>query len=265
MNQIKRLKLVSKKSWLIVCILCFGLIFTTTYAYTSTVSATVDNMLKMRLNGEAFRPLEEDGTAIEPLLINNRTYLPVRAVLEKVGVFVDFEPDSNTVVMRDDNALLNRANLALYSLKYKDGMQLSKFVHPSKGLRFTPYATLDDTNLSFSVQEVAALFVDNIVRTWGVTDGKGDDIKATFTEYYEQFVFDADFADADEIGRNAIIGSGNSLINIEDIYPQASFIEYFIKGSEEYDGMDWKGLRLIMEWFDGEWFLVAVAHDQWTV
>ena len=265
MKQLRRLKLVTKKSWLIVCILCFGLIFTTIYVFSSIVSATVDTSLKMRMNGEAFVPLEADGTAIEPLLINSRTYLPIRAVFEKVGLFVDFEQSTNTVIMRDDNSLLNRANMALYSLKYKDGQQLSRFVHPIKGLRFTPYATFDETNLSFSVQEVAALFIDNIVRTWGSTDGEGADISATFAEYYERYVFDVDFANADSIGSNKIIGSGNSLINIEAIYPEAGFIEYYFDGSEEFDGLDWRGLRLIMEWFEDDWFLVAVAHDQWTI
>ena len=265
MKPIKKLKMISKKSWLIACILCFGVVFTTTYAYSTTVSVTLDDTLQMRLNGEAFYPTEADGTPLEPLLHNDRTYLPVRAILERVGVFVDFESDTNTVIMRDDNALLNRANMALYSLKYQDAGQLAQFVHPKKGLTFAPYATFEQSNQLFSAQEVKTLFTDRAVRVWGVTDGEGADINTTFADYYERYVFDRDFTNADAVGKNTIILSGNSLVNIDEAYPDAGFVEYAFHGSEEFGEMDWAALRLVFEQYNGEWYLVAIAHDQWTI
>jgi hypothetical protein len=33
----------------------------------------------------------------------------------------------------------------------------------------------------------------------------------------------------------------------------------------EYEGMDWRSLRLVFEKKNDIWYLVGIIHDQWTI
>ena len=59
---------------------------------------------------------------------------------------------------------------------------------------------------------------------------------------------------------------GNSVNNLKEIYPNRHFIDYHFSGfDQKLKGMDWTSLRLVIEKQNGEYFLVAVIHDQWTI
>ena len=60
-------------------------------------------------------------------------------------------------------------------------------------------------------------------------------------------------------------GFGNSLNNLIEIYPSADFVEFYYGGSEKYDGMDWRALRLVFEEYKGKPYLIAIVNDQWTI
>ena len=93
---------------------------------------------------------------------------------------------------RTDN-LLFRVVEIINSIKDKDFNKLSTFVHPSKGLRFSPYDYIDtETSKVFTVEEVKGLGDDEQVYLWGHYDGTGDPIELNFNEYYERFIYDAD-------------------------------------------------------------------------
>jgi len=65
----------------------------------TTITAYIDNTLSMKVDNEAWVPIEEDGSEIRPITYNNRTYLPVRAVCEKFGIPVDWDGETNTVIL----------------------------------------------------------------------------------------------------------------------------------------------------------------------
>jgi hypothetical protein len=107
---------------------------------------------------------------------------------------------------------------------------------------------------------------DPTVYNWGTYDGSGMPIELTFREYYEEFVYDVDFARPDVVGFNERVGQGNSIDNIASAYPDGVMVEYHFEGFDpEYAGMDWRSLRLVFEEKDGIWYLVGVVHDQWTI
>jgi hypothetical protein len=85
-------------------------------------------------------------------------------------------------------------------------------------------------------------------------------------DYYNRFVYDQDFLNPEMIGINSIIGFGNTLVNIGDAYPGASFLEFHFSGfAPQYEGMDWRSLILVMEELNGEWKLVGIVHNEWTI
>lgn len=152
-------------------------------------------------------------------------------------------------------------------LKNEDMTNLSTHIHPSKGVRFSPYGYIDlQTSQLFNVSQVSALMTDTQIYTWGNYDGIGDPIELTFNDYYDKFIYDEDFANPHMIGNNHTIGTGNTINNIEEVFTNGVFVEFHFTGFDaQYEGMDWKSLRLVFEEDNGTWYLVGIVHDQWTI
>ena len=165
------------------------------------------------------------------------------------------------------DALLSKTVEIVNSIKDKDFEKLSTFVHPSKGLRFSPYDNIDtETGKVFSVEEVGDLEDNDQVYMWGHYDGRGDPIELNFNDYYERFIYDADFANPQVIGNDVAVSYGNAIDNTKEVYPNSHFIELHFKGLDpKYEGMDWRSLKLVFEQDNGKWYLVAIVHGEWTI
>jgi len=160
-----------------------------------------------------------------------------------------------------------RSQIAVKALKEKDMEKLSLLVHPVKGVLFSPYSHIElDKHRVFTKEQIKGLLESDEVYYWGEYDGSGEPIELTFKQYYEKFIYDHDFANAEKVAYNEILQSGNTIVNISDVYPNAKFIDYYFSGfNPGYDGMDWVSLRLVFEKYDGQWYLVCIAHGQWTI
>lgn len=160
-----------------------------------------------------------------------------------------------------------QGRLILEAMAAQDFSALAGFVHPDRGVRFTPYAYVDpEHDLVFTAAAVAAAPADSRVYTWGAWDGSGEPMDLTFLEYFARFVYDEDYLNAEKVGVNEFFGQGNSINNAPDVYPEATIIEYHFSGfNPDYGGMDWRSLRLVLELVDGRWVLIGVIHAEWTI
>lgn len=163
--------------------------------------------------------------------------------------------------------ILAVSNKVIGALKNKDIKALILFVHPTKGVRFSPYGYIqtDKEDLVFKKTQIPGLFNSRRVYNWGIYDGSGDSMKLNFEGYYKKFIYNQDFARAPRIAYNQIVKQGNTIVNISEAYPQGKFVEYHFPGTKKMDGMDWNSLRLIFEKSGGRWYLVGISHDQWTI
>lgn len=161
----------------------------------------------------------------------------------------------------------DRAIEVITAIKEYDMNKLSKTVHPDKGVRFTPYAFVDSSkNLVFSADEIKNMGENTKKYIWGSYDGSGEPIELTFSDYYKKFIYDADFINAKEIGYNKTLGKGNSINNSFDFYKNSIIVEYYFPGFDpQYNGIDWKSIRLVFEKMDDTWYIVGIIHDQWTI
>ena len=164
------------------------------------------------------------------------------------------------------SSLLSVALDVVTALKNKDMNTLASYVHSTVGVRFSPYGHVDVQNdLQFSASQLPSLWASTQVYQWGVYDGSGDPIQFTFRDYFDRFVYDVDFANPHMIGNNVVVGTGNMINNIQQAYPNGSFIEFHFTGFDpQYSGMDWRSLRLVFEQESGQWKLVGIIHDEWT-
>ena len=164
-----------------------------------------------------------------------------------------------------------RAGQIVRALREQDWDAVAAAVHPGVGARFSPYAFVrmgegEDADRVFSAAELAGLAGDETIYHWGVFDGSGEPIEMSFIDYYARFIYDADFGWPYAVAYNEIVGSGNTINNLAEVYPQAEVVEYHLAGSDpRFGGMDWRSLRLALEKVGDTWYLVGLVHDEWTI
>ena len=170
-----------------------------------------------------------------------------------------------TPISREE-MIRHKADQVVEALHDRDLDRLASLVHPMLGIRFSPYAFVREADITVTVEDVPNLFSEDTVHPWGIYDGSGAPIELTFAQYYDQFIYDQDFTNAEEIGYDRRIGGeGGTINNIPDFYPGGVMVEFHFTGfNPDYGGLDWRSLRLVFVEYGEAWFLIGIVHDEWT-
>lgn len=149
-------------------------------------------------------------------------------------------------------------------LKEKDFVKFSNYIHPEKGISFSMYSFVNPKkDKHFSRADFENYLAKNTKFTWGEQDGTGDLLILSIKDYFNEWVFRRNYKAAD-FYLNKFKGTGNSINNIREIYPNAIITENYIPGTEIYSGMDWSSLIFVFEEYNGKYYIVAVANNSWT-
>ncbi|MDH8677303.1 hypothetical protein QE109_04040 [Fusibacter bizertensis] len=208
--------------------------------------------------------LEEENSSLQSQLeIADNQILELEDQIATLTTQIESEPAPSAL---SSNVLMSALDVA-QALKDKDMAILTSYVHPSLGVRFTPYGYVDTVNdLNFSAGALSALLGDPTLYTWGAYDGSGDPINLNFNDYLDEFVYDEDYVSPHLIGINTVIGTGNSINNISTEYSGSTFVEFHFTGFDpQYGGIDWSSLILVFDNVGGDWKLVGIVHNQWTI
>ncbi|SDB80903.1 hypothetical protein SAMN05421734_10115 [Pelagirhabdus alkalitolerans] len=158
------------------------------------------------------------------------------------------------------------AENVIHAIDDQDMSALADWTHTSHGILFSPYVNVSDEDLIFSEAEIANFDEDDEIYTWGVYDGRGDDIDLTPEDYFDEFLPTNLLIEPDDIYVNEFSQHGNVLNNIDDYFPDATVVEYHHEGTDEYDGMDWFSIHVVLEENEhGQYRVVALVSDQWTI
>lgn len=118
----------------------------------------------------------------------------------------------------------------------------------------------------FTKEDMKRFFDDTSQYLWGHYDGTGDEIRLTPSEYYGRFIYSEDFKNAPQVGYNEVLSFGNMLENQFEVYESPIVVEYYFPGFDpDYEGLDWKSLRLVFEQYEDDWKLVGIIYNQWTI
>lgn len=190
------------------------------------------------------------------------------ATLAPATPSLSYQPqDTPTLDTGDNTLLLQQAGDILQVLKRQDYTGLSAYVHPSYGVQFTPYSTVQpEHDLRLSAQQIAGLGSDNTLYTWGSADGSGEPIRLSGRDYFARYVFNVDYTQAPVIGVDTVLESGNALENVADSFPNCRFVEFHFPGIDpKNQGFDWCSLKLVLSPYEDSWRLVALIHSEWTI
>ncbi|WP_347550953.1 hypothetical protein ABFG93_04350 [Pseudalkalibacillus hwajinpoensis] len=158
-----------------------------------------------------------------------------------------------------------RAYKVLNALRHQEMKELAGFVHPKKGVLFSPYGTIEKKRAQVLMpMQIRELLKNRKQYEWGMEAGSGKPIRLTPIDYFNTYVNDVDYSETDFVTYNDYFEETNSLQNSKEAFPDSHFIEFFVPGSEENGGLDWKSLKLVFTEYEGEQYLVGVVHDQWT-
>ncbi|AAZ18941.1 hypothetical protein Psyc_1090 [Psychrobacter arcticus 273-4] len=152
------------------------------------------------------------------------------------------------------------------ALANNDFSRIIDDIHPTRGVRFSMYAYVrTDTDKVFSREQYAQYLQQSKIRfTWGEKDGTGEALVVPLPEYLRTWI-DAKKYNNSAIRINEFHQTAGMINNLRDIYPNSDVVEFHDKGSEEYDGMDWRIMRLVFDNYQGKRYLVAIINDRWTV
>ena len=95
---------------------------------------------------------------------------------------------------------------------------------------------------------------------WGYSENMKP-IRLSFKNYYNQYVYNQDFANYDEITFNDISNPTKMIDNTRKFYPEAIIVEFKINGVlVENKGKDWTTLRLIFQNYKEQWYLSGIVN-----
>jgi len=244
----------------------------------AVVGVTMDDVLNVRTGPSVAHAISG---AIPPYGTGIQTFGEGEQVGTSTWVVVQYKGNTGWVnsshltrqMGQIEDPVSARATEIVHALQKKDWTTLSSFVHPDKGLRFSPYTFVrvepdanQEQDLVFDAAQVREFPSDRAVYRWGRFDGTGEPIELTVDAYWSRFIYDAGFWRPHVIGYGEFIGKGNTINNIAQVYPQATTVEYHFEGFDaQYDGLDWRSMRLVLEEKAGTWYLVGIVHDEWTI
>ncbi|WP_413519487.1 hypothetical protein [Psychrobacter glacincola] len=175
-------------------------------------------------------------------------------------------PSVSVVSDMSQQTLRQQALRIQRALANNDFSRITDDIHPTRGVRFSMYAHVHlDKDKVFSREQFAQYLNQSKIRfTWGELDGAGEALVVPLPEYLDTWIDGKKYNNA-RITVNTFESRGNMINNVNEAYPKSDVVDFYYKGSDKYDGIDWRGMRLIFEEYQGRRYLVGIINDRWTV
>ncbi len=112
------MKRLSRASLVVLSVFITSTILISTvwgYSAIRKIEATANDNIKIYYDGQLRSFTETDGSKISPVIINGRTYLPLRAVADLAGMGVEWDANTQSIKLESNNS----------ALPYKDNTPVS--------------------------------------------------------------------------------------------------------------------------------------------
>lgn len=99
---------------LLVCVLILGGKIVFSNSITS-ITAQINPAINYTLDGEKFVPRDMDGSVMDTIIYNGRSYVPLRAIAEALDIAVDWEGSTSTIILGEREG----KGQSLFSMNFK--------------------------------------------------------------------------------------------------------------------------------------------------
>lgn len=173
-------------------------------------------------------------------------------------------PPIKTQTVRE--RVLTRSKDFLTAIKHRNIDQAISFIHPTKGVRFSLYGYVDSAkDKVFTRAQIKQYYNTNVKFTWGAQEGSGTPIVMSLKDFIAQYTYNHDFAAAPQVNYDTYEGASSTLNNVKEKYPNSHIVQFrFPAFDPQYGGLDWQAIRIVMEEYRGEWYVVGIVKDEWT-
>jgi hypothetical protein len=182
------------------------------------VTAYINGDLKITYNGDQFQPREEDGTLITPIVYNNRTYLPVRAIAELTEMYVDYDDNTKTVILEKDIEDETDA------IPYKDAQDQSEYTDSKD--------SNENSDIEYEAPKVYAVSKEGkIIMEWSKAQAHNFKYYKIVASKYDET---PSYPDNGYLYCITDINTLRTEINNSSAYQGGDFGEYFVSGHKYY-------------------------------
>lgn len=142
-----------------------------------------------------------------------------------------------------------------------DKAKLASLIHPVKGVIVTWNVVFGgEADIGFSREEIRRLQKDDQEKIhFGQTYGKGDDVFMTLHHYLE--ILTRPISDITKIEKL----KSNKRYTSNDKQERIGYEVFWINEDSKDKEYDWLGLVIILEKFEGQWYVVGLLRDRWTI
>lgn len=139
--------------------------------------------------------------------------------------------------------------------------KLAFLIHPTKGVIVTWNVVFGgEVDLGFSREEIRRLEKDDQEKIhFGQTYGKGDDVFMTLHSYLEMLT--RPISDISKIEKL----KSNKRYTSNDNQERVGYEIFWINEDSRDKDFDWLGLVIILEKYEGQWYVVGLLRDRWTI
>ncbi len=136
---------------------------------------------------------------------------------------------------------------------------IAAFVHPTAGLTLSYYTAFGRGDKHFTAEQIRKINVlSEDKQFWGYTDGKGDAVYMTLYDFLSFLPHETEHIR--EIKPLKALKGFHCAKNAEC---QGYEVLWYDKPREE--DLSWKGLVVILQKYQGKWYVTALLKDRWTI
>lgn len=172
---------------------------------------------------------------------------------------------NNENVKIDDYLAFELANNTLQAIKVEDFEKLQNYIHNEKGVVFAYATNIDSYSPVFLKKQIGEFGEDNNKYIWGIGTHSDDMLELTVNEYFEKYLYKEDYLNVEKISINNTIGTSNAIDNIEEVFPDCIYVEFYYEGTEEYGYLDWSSLKVVMEDYNGQLKVVGLINSYYIM
>lgn len=169
------------------------------------------------------------------------------------------EPPSST----EEEILLEKSVSLLSSLEHLKWEEITEISHPD-GVVFSSFANIGSFDAAEVVLAKEELTGNDHEILWGHDLLSGKEITATKANYVDKYLFHTIMGEPvnyETVTYNSSsVNSGGTLNTISENYPDAKYVEYYSKATDE-SGVTWQAMRFVFKEHQEEWLLYAIVRD----